>query len=229
MFMKVLIVEDERQLMESISELLQNEGYVCEGAETCQLAAEKVATYAYDIVLLDIGLPDGNGLDLIPQIKAQAGPTGIIILSAKNAVDDRVRGLELGADDYLTKPFHLSELNARLKSLNRRLNFGGDRSIVFNELKILPEELRVFVHDRELTLTRKEYDILLFFLANRNRVITKVSLSEHLWGDFMDSADSLDFIYTHIKNLRKKLMKAGAADYIKNVYGLGYKFEASAE
>ncbi|NER02410.1 MAG: response regulator transcription factor [Okeania sp. SIO3C4] len=223
--MKVLVVEDEKSLQESILEFLTKEGYVHEAVSDFTSALDKVSIYDYDIVLLDIGLPDGNGLDLIPKIKSGSKTTGIIIISAKNAVDDRVAGLEMGADDYLTKPFHLSELNARLKSLNRRLNFNGDNSIIFNEIKILPDELKVFVHDKELNLTKKEYDILLYFLANKNRVLTKVSLSEHIWGDYMDSADSYDFIYTHIKNLRKKLLKADCQDYVKNVYGIGYKFE----
>lgn len=224
--MKILLIEDEEQLTAAVCDFLNKEAYVHESVATFAGAQEKIAAYAYDVVLLDIGLPDGNGLDLIHSIKTQEKPAGIIIISAKNAVDDRVKGLELGADDYLTKPFHLSELNARLKSLHRRLNFNGDNAIVFNEIRILPDELRVFVHEHELSLTKKEYDILLYFLANKNRVLTKVSLSEHIWGDYMDSADSYDFIYTHIKNLRKKLIKAGATDYVKNVYGIGYKFEA---
>ncbi len=225
--MKVLIVEDEISLSDSIADFLRKEGYVSECVTDFETAQEKISVYDYDVVLLDIGLPDGNGLNLIPEIKAKGKTTGIIVISAKDAVDDRVSGLEMGADDYLTKPFHLSELNARLKSLNRRLNFNGDNSIVFNEIRILPDEFRVFVHEKELSLTKKEFDILLYFLANKNRVLTKVSLSEHIWGDYMDSADSYDFIYTHIKNLRKKLLKAGANDYVKNVYGIGYKFETT--
>ena len=223
--MKLLVVEDEKALQVALGEFLLREGYVCETVATLAEAQEKLAMYEYDVVLLDLGLPDGSGLDLLPVIKASARVPGVIIVSAQSEVDERVRGLEMGADDYLTKPFHLSELNARLKSLVRRLNFQGSQWIEFNELRISPDELKVLVGERELVLTKKEYDLLLYFIANRNRVITKVSISEHLWGDYMDMADSYDFIYTHIKNLRKKLVQAGAKDYIKNVYGIGYRFE----
>jgi DNA-binding response OmpR family regulator len=223
--MKVLVVEDEELLRSSIDEFLTHENYVHETADTLSLADEKIELYNYDIVLLDLGLPDGDGISLIKKIKAKSEDTGVIIISARNAIDDRVKGLEDGADDYLTKPFHLSELNARLKSLYRRLNFKGNNIFQFNNLTINPDELKVFVKGKELMLTKKEFDLLVYFLANKNRVITKTTIGEHLWGDYIDTADSLDFIYTHIKNLRKKLVKAGCEDYIKNVYGVGYKFE----
>ena len=223
--MKILVVEDEELLRSSISEFLSHENYIYELADTLILADEKIELYNYDIVLLDLGLPDGDGTTLIKKIKAKSENTGVIIISARNAIDDRVRGLEEGADDYLTKPFHLSELNARIKSLYRRLNFKGSNIYQFNELTINPDEMKVCVNENELTLTKKEFDLIVYFLANKNRVITKVTLGEHLWGDYVDTVDSLDFIYTHIKNLRKKLIKAGSEDYIKNVYGVGYKFE----
>ncbi|MEN9443196.1 MAG: hypothetical protein RIS47_86 [Bacteroidota bacterium] len=223
--MKILLIEDEVAIADSLADFLAKEGYVCEWCGTFALAREKILLYEYNVVLLDIGLPDCSGMELLPLIKAKKPVPGIIILSARNALGDRVEGLEGGADDYLTKPFHLSELNARLKSLIRRVNFQGNNLISFNELEIYPDELRVKVKEQELILTKKEFDLLIYFLANKNRIVTKVSISEHLWGDYMDMADSYDFIYTHIKNLRKKLLKAGAADYIKNVYGVGYKFE----
>ncbi|MCK5867022.1 MAG: response regulator transcription factor [Mycoplasmataceae bacterium] len=224
--MKILVVEDEELLKSSITEFLSHENYIHEVADTLILADEKIEMYNYDIVLLDLGLPDGDGITLIKKIKDKSENTGVIIISARNALDDRVKGLEEGADDYLTKPFHLSELNARIKSLYRRLNFKGNNTYQFNELTINPDEMRVCVNENELTLTKKEFDLIVYFLANKNRVITKITLGEHLWGDYMDTVDSLDFIYTHIKNLRKKLIKAGCEDYIKNVYGVGYKFEA---
>jgi DNA-binding response OmpR family regulator len=226
--MKILIVEDEVLLRSSLEEFLEKEGFVVEIAGTIELAEEKISLYDYDVVLLDLGLPDGDGISLIEQIKSKEKVTGVIIISARDAIDDRVIGLEKGADDYLTKPFHLSELNARLKSLYRRLNFKGSLDISFNEITINPNERTVFVNSKEVVLTKKEYDLLNYFLANKNRVITKTVLSEHLWGDYIDSVDSLDFIYTHIKNLRKKLIKAGCSDYIKTVYGLGYKFNEEA-
>jgi DNA-binding response OmpR family regulator len=175
-------------------------------------------------VLVDITLPGGNGLDIIRQLKKARSKAGIIIISAKNSLDDKIEGLELGADDYLPKPFHLSELNARIKSVVRRRNFEGNSEIRFGEITIDPEAKSVAVNGKAVTVTKKEFGLLLFFISNKNRVITKESIAEHLWGDNMDMADSYDFIYSHIKNLRKKLIEAGSADYIKTIYGAGYKF-----
>jgi DNA-binding response OmpR family regulator len=175
-------------------------------------------------VLVDITLPGGSGLDIVRQLKKSKSKAGIIIISAKNSLDDKVIGLELGADDYLTKPFHLSELNARIKSVIRRMNFEGDKEIVFEEITINPDAQTVKVKKAVISLTKKEFDLLVFFVSNKNRVITKESIAEHLWGDDMDMADSYDFIYSHIKNLRKKLIEAGASDYINTIYGAGYKF-----
>ncbi len=222
--MKILVVEDDELMISSLNEFLSHEGYIHETATSFVDAHEKIELYNYDIILLDLGLPDGNGIDLIRIIKQKSEDTGVIIISARNAIDDRVNGLENGADDYLTKPFHLSELNARLKSIYRRINFKGNSTFSFNEITINTEDLRVCVNNKEVSLTKKEYDLLIYFLANKNRVITKITLGEHLWGDYIDTVDSLDFIYTHIKNLRKKLLKSGCTDYIKNVYGVGYKF-----
>jgi DNA-binding response OmpR family regulator len=222
--MKVLIVEDEVSLAESIENYLNQEGYRCELAYTFAKASEKVNLYNYDCVVVDIGLPDGSGLNIIKEIKKSKSNAGIIIISARNALDDKIDGLEIGADDYLTKPFHLSELNARIKSLIRRRSFNGSNEIICNEITINPDNFEVFVNSQVLTLTKKEYDLLLYFLSNKNRVVTKESIAEHLWGDNMDLIDSYDFIYTHIKNLRRKMVEKGGNDYIQTIYGTGYKF-----
>lgn len=225
--MKVLVIEDEKELRKSIVSYLAQEGYLCESAGTFQEAQEKLLTYNYDCLVIDINLPGGTGLDLIRQYKRSSSEAGIIIISARNALDDKLTGLEIGADDYLTKPFHLPELNARIKSIIRRRNFQGNNEITFNEIRILPDSREVFINNQQVLLTAKEYDLLLFFLSNKGRVISKDSIAEHLWGDFMDQAESFDFIYTHIKNLRKKMLQHESKDYISSVYGIGYKFLAS--
>jgi DNA-binding response OmpR family regulator len=225
--MKILIIEDEKTLTDSIVEYLHEEGHVCEAVYNFIDAVEKIQLYEYDCIVVDINLPDGSGLDIIKLVKENSKSLGIIIISARNSLENRIEGLEIGADNYLTKPFHLAELNAHLKSINRRINFNGNEQIIINEIKLLPNDHTVFVNDKELKLTRKEFELLVFFISNKNKVITKSGLAEHLWGDFMDTADSFDFIYTHIKNLRSKLLKEGCADYIKTVYGVGYKFDIS--
>lgn len=224
--MKILLIEDEKELADAISKYLHQEKYLCEMARTFNDAIEKINLYQYDCILVDITLPDGNGLKVISELKEMNSGAGIIIISAKNALGDKINGLETGADDYLTKPFHLPELNARIKSVIRRRNFGGNRETLFQEIRIRPDEMEVFIHDLPLILTRKEFELLLFFVSNKERVLTKESIAEHLWGDSMDLADSYDFIYTHIKNLRKKIIEKGGADYIHTVYGMGYKFSA---
>jgi DNA-binding response OmpR family regulator len=224
--MKILVIEDEKDLRESIITYLKQEGYVCESACNYSEAMNKILVYKYDCIIVDIVLPGGNGLELIRELKKAAKEGGVIIISANNSVDDKIKGLEMGSDDYLTKPFHLSELNARVKSIIRRWNFKGNTEIRFNEIKILPESHEVFINENILALTIKEYDLLLFFISNKGKVIPKDSIAEHLWGDDMDQADSFEFIYTHIKNLRKKLIQMGCADYINTVYGIGYKFQA---
>ncbi len=225
--MKILLIEDEISLSSSIEAYLVEEGHICETTNFFEDAVEKIELYEYDCLIVDINLPDGNGLDLIRLAKKRNLESGIIIISARISLENRIEGLDIGADHYLTKPFHLAELNAHLKSINRRIHFSGSNQINFNEIHILPEEHRAFINNKELTLTRKEFELLLFFMANKNRVITKAGIAEHLWGDYMDTADSFDFIYTHIKNLRHKMMKIGSVDYIKTVYGVGYKFETS--
>jgi len=222
--MKLLIVEDEQTLSESIQTYLQQEGYVCESVQDYADADYKINLYQYDCIIVDITLPDGSGLDIIRELKNMDSEAGIIIISAKNAVDDKIEGLEIGADDYLAKPFSLSELNARIKALMRRRNFSGHKEITFNEIKVLPDSYQVYVNNELVELTRKEFDLLLYLLANTERVLPKDAIAEHLWEDSIDLADSFDFVYTHIKNLRRKLTAHGALDYIKTIYGIGYKF-----
>jgi DNA-binding response OmpR family regulator len=221
---KLLIVEDDRSLNRSINDYLKMEGHICEVAFTFNIAMENAAVNKYDCVIVDIGLPDGNGLDLIREMKANKLTGGILILSAKSSLDDKLLGLKIGADDYLTKPFHFAELSARINSIYRRNNFLGLNEITFNEIRINTEDNQVYVNDRLLILTKKEYDLLLFFMANRNRIITKESIVEHLWGDNVILTDSFDFVYTHVKNLRKKIVVAEGRNYIKCIYGFGYKF-----
>ncbi|MDR3610923.1 MAG: response regulator transcription factor [Ignavibacteriaceae bacterium] len=222
--MKLLLVEDEKELASDISKYLIEEGYLIESASTYNEGREKLSLYDYDCVIIDITLPGGNGLDLIRMIKEKLLNTGIIIISAKNSLDDRIMGLETGSDDYLTKPFYLSELNARIKSILRRRNFSGNKEIIIDEIKMTLNDSQILIYDKPLSLTKKEYELLLFFAANINRVITKESIAEHLWGDSIDTTDSFDFIYTHIKNLRKKILDLGGKDHIQTIYGMGYKF-----
>lgn len=222
--MKILIIEDEKDLLDSMKMYLESEGYLCETASDYQKASEKINMYDYDCVVVDITLPKGNGLQIIEELKEKKSETGIIIVSAKDSLDDKLKGLELGSDDYLTKPFHLSELNARIKAIVRRKNFDGKNELLLNEIKIDLPSRTVFIKKQQLILTTKEYELLLFFISNKNKVITKNAIAEHLWGDDMDQNDSFDFIYTHIKNLRKKMLEKGGRDYIKTIYGIGYNF-----
>jgi len=222
--MKILIIEDEKELCKSIVSYLREESYVCETASDYHTAISKISLYDYDCILLDITLPDGNGLHLLKHLKEDGKIDGVLIISAKNSVDDRVEGLKLGADDYLTKPFHMSELSARIAAIIRRKNFEGNIIIRFNEITIDTNARIAFYDETPLDLTKKEYQLLLYFITNKERVISKNAIAEHLWGDEMDMADNYDFIYTHIKNLRKKLLEKGNNDYVKSVYGMGYKF-----
>lgn len=222
--MNILLVEDEKSLGESIVSYLEKSGYHCEWVENFTQGSEKTWAYQYDCVVVDITLPDGNGLDLIDGLKKIKSKSGIVIISAKNAIEDRIRGLDIGADDYITKPFDLSELNARIKAIIRRRNFDAQNEIIFNEITVSPYDRTVSVNDQAISLTKKEFDLLVFFISNQNRVVTKESIAEHLWGDNMDMADSYDFIYSHLKNLRKKIQEKGGNDYVETVYGIGYKF-----
>ena len=222
--MKILLIEDEKDLLDSMKSYLESEGYRCETAMDYEKASEKINMYSYDCVVVDITLPKGNGLQIVKELKEKKSEAGIIIVSAKNSLDDKLKGLELGSDDYLTKPFHLSELNARIKAIVRRKNFVGKDEVVLNEIRINIPTREVFINDKSLSLTAKEYELLLFFIASKNKVITKNAIAEHLWGDDMDQSDSFDFIYTHIKNLRKKMLDKGGEDYIRTIYGIGYNF-----
>lgn len=220
--MKILIVEDELALSESIAEYLSKQEYHCDTAAGFHEAITKIEYNDYDCILLDITLPDGDGLKILEILKENKKSDGVLIISAKNSLDDKVKGLDLGADDYLSKPFHLSELNSRLAAIIRRKNFDGNTIIQFENLCIDTQKKWVTVEKKQVELTKKEYELLLYFIANKKRIVSKEAIAEHLWGNEMSGG--FDFIYTHIKNLRKKLMDAGNADYIKSVYGMGYKF-----
>lgn len=222
--MKILIIEDNIELSNDMQAYLGKEGFVCESAVSKMEAIDKLAAFSYDIILLDIMLPDGSGMDILNHIKTRGIKSGVLIISAKNSLEDKIQGLDYGADDYITKPFFLPELNARIKSIYRRKNFDGDNYIGFEEIRINPETLETKIHDKHLELTRKEYELLVYFIANKNRILTKQAIAEHLWGDFADSLDSHDFVYQHIKNLRKKITNIGGSDYLSTVYGMGYKF-----
>ena len=221
--MKILIVEDEPALRELIQRSLEKERYVVEVAADFNSALRKIEDYDYDCVLLDIMLPDGSGLDLLEKLKAMHKRENVIIISAKDSLEDKVLGLELGADDYLPKPFHLAELNARIKSVIRRQHHDGEIDICLGNNRILPDKYQVLINDREVELNRKEYDILLYFINRPGRLVNKNTLAESVWGDHIDQVDNFDFIYAQIKNLRKKLKDAGATAEIKAVYGFGYK------
>ena len=221
--MKILIIEDEPSLRELIQRSLEKERYVVEAAAVFQSGFRKIEDYDYDCVLLDIMLPDGNGLNLLEQLKKMRKRENVIIISAKDSLDDKVLGLELGADDYLPKPFHLAELNARIKSVIRRQRRDGEMDIRLANIRIVPDTFQVFVDDKEIELNRKEYDILLYFANRPGRLVNKNTLAESVWGDHIDQVDNFDFIYAQIKNLRKKLKDAGALAELKAVYGFGYK------
>jgi len=220
--LKILIVEDENALSESIAEYLEKQDYHCDIAVNFQEAIGKIEDGTYDCILLDITLPDGDGLKILEELKEDKKTDGVLIISAKNSLDDKIKGLDLGADDYLSKPFHLSELNARIAAIIRRKNFDGNSVVSFGNLCIDTRKKSVTVESKPVELTKKEYELLLYFVSNKKRLISKDAIAEHLWGNEMGG--SFDFIYTHIKNLRKKLTDAGDADYIKSVYGMGYKF-----
>lgn len=223
--MKILIIEDEKELARSIAEYLSGEHYLCEFAATYQQALEKISIYQYDCILLDIMLPDGSGMSILEELKKQDKQDGVIIVSAKDSLDDKINGLQIGADDYLTKPFHLSELSARIHSVIRRKQFANANIIQQNELAIDLLAKTVSVNKQEVILTKKELDLLLFFIGNKNKVISKSTLAEHLSGDFADMLDNHDFVYAHIKNLKRKLHDAGCDNFLKTVYGTGYKWE----
>jgi DNA-binding response OmpR family regulator len=222
--MKILIIEDEKELVKTIKNYLEQEGFLCETASSYFEAEDSLSIFKYDIIILDLTLPGGDGLDLIKLIKKSNKQAGLLIVSAKNSLDDKINGLDMGADDYMTKPFHLAELNSRIKSLARRRHFEGSNELVFNEIKINTDSNEVFVSGTITDLTKKEFEILLYLIINKDRVITRESIAEHVWGDSISSADNYDFIYSHIKNIRKKIELNNGRDYLHNIYGIGYKF-----
>lgn len=224
--MKILLIEDETQLSKSIIEYLKNEKYTCDLAQNYETAKEKLDFFDYDCILLDITLPDGNGLNLLKFLKSEKKSDGVIIISAKNSLDDKIEGLQLGADDYLPKPFHLAELGARISSVIRRRQFKGNSSILINDLEIDTVSKSISFKGKPIDLTRKEFDILLYLSINKNRTISKNAIAEHIAEDNIDFFDNFDFLYAHIKNIKKKLAVIGAQDFIKSVYGMGYKIEA---
>jgi len=221
--MKILIIEDEVELRETIKQSLLKEKYSVETAADFLSAQEKISIYDYDCILLDIMLPDGSGMDILKELKQMDKSENVIIISAKNSLDDKVSGLELGADDYLTKPFHIAELNARIKAVIRRNNLQGKKHLEIGNILFNIEERTVKINGEAIHLNRKEFDMLSYFLLNKNRLITKTALAEYVWGDHIDQADNFDFIYYQIKNLRKKLKTAQASIAIKTIYGIGYK------
>lgn len=221
--MKILIVEDEPSLREIMLRAVGREGYVVETAATFAEADARVAGYSYDCILLDIMLPDGNGLRLLERIRELRKRENVIIISARNSIEDKVSGLELGADDYLAKPFHTAELLARIRSVLRRGRSGGELTLSLGNVSLAPEGRHVEVAGRELPLLKKEFDILLYFMQRPNHLVDKAVLAEAVWGDHVDDADNFHFVYAQMKNLRRKLAEAGATVGIRSVYGFGYK------
>jgi DNA-binding response OmpR family regulator len=223
--MKILIIEDEIDIATSIKSYLKSNDILCETATNSQSALDKIAMYNYDCILLDLMLPDGDGFTILKELRKQNKSDGVIIISAKETLETKIEGFNLGADDYLTKPFHLSELLVRIQSLVRRKNFNGSNMITFNEIEIDTLAKSVKVNDKKIDFTKKEIDLLLFLIGNKTKVLSKSAIAEHLSGDMADMLDNHDFVYAHIKNLKKKLNEAKSNDYIKSVYGIGYKWE----
>lgn len=225
--MKILVIEDEPELREAIEISLKRENYRVETAFDLESALIKIGSYRYDCILLDIMLPGGSGLKILDELKAQEIPGNVIIISAKDSLDDKIRGLELGADDYLAKPFHISELSARLKAVLRRKLSGGKTNLEAGNLCLDPANRTLQVAGRDVTLNRKEFDVLHYLILNQDRLVTRTALAEHVWGDHIDQADNFDFIYYQIKNLRRKLTDSGARVELQAVYGMGYKLTAT--
>jgi two-component system, OmpR family, response regulator CiaR len=221
--MKILVVEDETDLLDVLVDFLSKENYSYDAVTTYREASEKVELYDYDCILLDINLPDRSGFKLLDDLHEIKKIEGVIIISARDSIDDKIKGLNLGADDYLTKPFHLSELNARIQAVVRRKKFETTRKITFSNLVLDLPKLLAFVNNEDLGLTKKEFDVLQHLIANKNIVVSKNSLLEYIWGDYVDSSQSIDLLSTHLKNLKKKLKNAHGQVEIRNVYGVGYQ------
>ncbi|PSK90421.1 response regulator transcription factor [Taibaiella chishuiensis] len=223
--MKVLIIEDEQELSSGIAEYLSGELFVCEIAHDFDSGMGKALRQEYSCIVLDISLGNGNGMDILYRLQQEGKAEGVIIISAKHSLDDKINGLNAGADDYLSKPFHLSELAARISAIIRRKSFGGRNVLDFNELSLNLQDKTIRVNGRDISCTRKEYDLLLYFISNPNSVLSKAAIAEHLWANYTGEPGNHDIIYTHIKNLRKKMLKAGSRDYIESIYGMGYRFK----
>lgn len=223
--MKILIIEDELEILESINSYLKTNEIHCESANNFETAHEKITLYNYDCILLDLMLPDGDGFSILKELKKLNKSDGVIIISAKETLETKIEGFTLGADDYLTKPFHLSELLVRIQALVRRKQFNGSNIVKFNEIEIDTINKKVKVKGTKIDFTKTEMDLLLFLIGNKNKVLSKGAIAEHLSGDMADMLDNHDFIYAHIKNLKKKLKEMGTFDYLKSVYGTGYKWE----
>ena len=221
--MKLLIVEDEPEMLENMVQSLQKEKYLIETATTYHAALQKVSVYEYDCIILDITLPGGNGLELLQTLKSQKKAEGVIIVSAKDSLDDKIMGLNLGADDYLPKPFHMAELHARVQAVFRRRKLQGNKVLSVENVKLYPDERTALINEKHIKLNRKEYDILLYLVTNKNRLVQKTALAEYVWGDYIDEVDSFEFIYSQIKNLRKKLKDMHADIEVQAIYGIGYK------
>lgn len=227
--MKLLIIEDDASLREIMQRALLAEGYVVECAPTYFDACDKIAGYSYDCIMLDIMLPDGNGLRLLEQIKSMGKNDRVIIISARDSLDDKIEGLDLGADDYLPKPFYMAELSARIKSVLRRGNGAVQNSMNAGNISLDLQSRRVSVGGKDVPLLKKEFDILLYFMQRPGHIVDKAVLAEAVWGDHIDMVDNFQFVYAQIKNLRKKISEAGADMNIKAVYGFGYKFTEAEE
>ncbi|MDD2611582.1 MAG: response regulator transcription factor [Bacteroidales bacterium] len=223
--MKVLVIEDELALLQDIKKYLEGESIVVETASDFRQAMFKISDFDYDCIVVDINLPSGSGFDIVHELKTQKAKAGIIIISARNSLDDKLKGLNIGADDYLVKPFNLSELNARINSINRRRFLDGNNMTTFHEICIDHTAQTVRINDKQVILTHKEFDLLVYFITNKNKVLSQLAIVEHLWADEIEWVDSYAFIYTHIRNLRKKIQDSGCPNYLKSIYGIGYKWE----
>ena len=227
--MKLLIIEDDTSLREIMQRALQGEGYIVESAATYFDACDKIAGYSYDCIMLDIMLPDGNGLKLLEQIKKIGNESRVIIISARDSLDDKITGLDLGADDYLAKPFYMAELSARIKSVMRRGSGAVNNTMTAGNITLDLGSHTIKVAGKDVALLKKEFDILLYFMQRPGHIVDKAVLAEAVWGDHIDMVDNFQFVYAQIKNLRKKLSEAGASINIKAVYGFGYKFTETEE
>lgn len=225
--MKILVVEDEPEMLESIERVLKQENAVVETAMNLNDALDKALIYEYDCILLDINLPDGSGLELLQELKNQNKSDGVLILSARNSLDDKLEGLNLGADDYLTKPFHFSELIARVRSIVRRKKFDGNSLLEIGNIRVDVTNQSITIKNEAVTLNRKEFAILMYLISNKGRLVSKTALAEHVWGDNIDESDNFEFIYSQIKNLRKKMNDLDSGIEIQSIYGVGYKLVES--